>query len=177
MTASRSSFTPWPVLPDASKISSSLTPSSLTSSWTTLGTSAAGRSILFMTGMMTKFCSMARYRLARVCASTPWLASTSKIAPSTACNDRDTSYEKSTCPGVSMRLSVYPSYSILTGCSLMVMPRSRSSSIWSSIWSFMSLAATVCVSSKNLSASVDLPWSMCAMMQKFRMSCIACSIV
>ena len=34
----------------------------------------------------------------------PWLASTTRIAPSHACSERLTSYVKSTCPGVSIRL-------------------------------------------------------------------------
>ena len=42
--------------------------------------------------------------LARVCASTPWLASTTSSEPSQAARERLTSYEKSTWPGVSIRL-------------------------------------------------------------------------
>ena len=49
--------------------------------------------------------SIARYAFASVCASMPWAASTTSSAPSQAWSDRDTSYVKSTCPGVSMRLS------------------------------------------------------------------------
>ena len=64
---------------------------------------APGRSILLMTGMISRLFSTARYALASVCASTPWDASTSRSAPSQAASDRVTSYEKSTCPGVSMR--------------------------------------------------------------------------
>src|SRR5450759_9706 len=52
---------------------------------------------------------------------------------------------------------------------LMVMPRSRSRSILSRSCSFMSRAATVPVTSRTRSASVDLPWSMWAMMLKLRM--------
>src|SRR5258708_15971345 len=62
-----------------------------------------------------------------------------------------------------------------TACSLIVMPRSRSRSIVSRTWSCMSrwLIEPVCSSSR--SARVDLPWSMWAMMQKFRTS--ACFVV
>ena len=51
----------------------------------------------------------------------------------------------------------------------MVIPRSRSRSIASSTWSTMSRSLIVPVRSSRRSASVDFPWSMCAMMQKFRM--------
>ena len=55
------------------------------------GTSAAGRSILLRTGMMVRFCSIARCTLATVWASTPWAASTIRIAPSQAARVRETS--------------------------------------------------------------------------------------
>ena len=45
---------------------------------------ADGKSILFKTGKISKSCSRARYVLAKVCASTPWLESTTRIAPSQA---------------------------------------------------------------------------------------------
>src|SRR5262249_50653855 len=44
----------------------------------------------------------------------------------------------------------------------------RSSELESRCCAWMSRVATVFVSSRMRSASVDLPWSMCAMMQKFR---------
>ena len=52
---------------------------------------AAGRSILFSTGMIVRSFSSARYRLASVCASIPWAASTSRTAPSQAASERETS--------------------------------------------------------------------------------------
>ena len=52
---------------------------------------------------------------------------------------------------------------------LIVMPRSRSRSILSRNWSRFSRAAERLVTSSSRSASVLLPWSMCAMMQKLRM--------
>src|SRR5262249_42314185 len=51
----------------------------------------------------------------------------------------------------------------------MVMPRSRSRSIASSTCASISRACRAPVSSRKRSASVDLPWSMCAMTEKFRM--------
>ena len=50
----------------------------------------------------------------------------------------------------------------------MVMPRSRSMSIRSRYWARISRSATTPVSCSIRSASVDLPWSIWAMMQKFR---------
>ncbi len=65
---------------------------------------ALGRSILFSTGMTCKSASSARYRFASVWASIPCAASTSRTAPSQAASERDTSYVKSTWPGVSIML-------------------------------------------------------------------------
>src|SRR5215475_8919334 len=53
---------------------------------------------------------------------------------------------------------------------LMVMPRSRSRSIESRTCSCILRSESAPVISSKRSASVDLPWSMCAMMQKFRMN-------
>ena len=55
-----------------------------------------------------------------------------------------------------------------TFCALIVMPRSRSMSMRSRYCARMSRASTTPVSCSMRSASVDLPWSMWAMMQKFR---------
>src|SRR3954465_9379135 len=67
-----------------------------------------------------------------------------------------------------MRLSSCPFQLTRTACALMVMPRSRSSSIESSTCSRISRAETAPVTSRMRSASVDLPWSMCAMIEKLR---------
>src|SRR5260370_25690077 len=53
---------------------------------------------------------------------------------------------------------------------LMVMPRSRSRSMESRSCSFISGWVSAPVISSKRSASVDVPWSMCGMMQKFRMN-------
>src|SRR5262245_41212596 len=140
----------------------------------TRSTSADGRSILLMTGTTCSPNSIARYKLATVCASTPCDASTTSNAPSQLISERRTSWEKSTCPGVSIRFSsyVFPSlaaYGSVTVFALIVIPRSRSRSIESRIWSRNSRSSTAPQRWMRRSASVDLPWSMWAMMQKFRM--------
>src|SRR3954449_319134 len=56
-----------------------------------------------------------------------------------------------------------------TFCALIVIPRSRSMSMRSRYWARMLRPSTMPVTSSIRSASVDLPWSMWAMMQKFRM--------
>ena len=60
------------------------------------------------------------------------------------------------------------SYSRRTARALMVMPFSRSRSIESSTWLVIWRASIVCVSSRIRSASVDLPWSTWAMIEKLR---------
>ena len=52
---------------------------------------------------------------------------------------------------------------------LIVMPRSRSMSIRSRYCARAARSSTTPVSWSIRSARVDLPWSMCAMMQKLRM--------
>ena len=104
----------------------------------------------------------------------PCVASTTSSAPSHEAMARETSYEKSTCPGVSIKLSVYvcPSravYSIWIAWLLIVMPFSRSRSMSSSTCDCISRWFSVLVFSSSRSARVDLPWSIWAMMQKFRM--------
>jgi len=51
--------------------------------------------------------------------------------------------------------------------SFMVIPFSLSKAIESKVCSIMFLLSMACVISRNLSAKVDLPWSMWAIMQKF----------
>src|ERR1043166_2611211 len=77
-----------------------------------------------------------------------------------------------------MRLNVYvfPSsalYARRTAWALMVIPRSRSRSILSRNCACISRAVMAPVASRMRSASVDLPWSMCAMIEKFRRSSLA----
>ena len=55
-----------------------------------------------------------------------------------------------------------------TACDLMVIPRSRSISIRSRYCARMERSSTTPVICSMRSARVDLPWSMCAMMQKLR---------
>src|SRR6478609_250785 len=107
----------------------------------------------------------------------PCDASTRRIAPSHAASERETSYEKSTWPGVSIMLSAYARlwpeasstcHGMRTAWLLIVIPRSRSMSMRSRYCARMSRSATTPVSCSIRSASVDLPWSIWAMMQKFR---------
>ena len=102
--ASSTSFTPWPVLAEMRSTFSGSSPIRSASALACRSGSAAGRSILLSTGTSSRSPSIARYALASVWASMPWLASTTSSAPSHAARLRETSYEKSTCPGVSMRL-------------------------------------------------------------------------
>ena len=169
-TAFNISSTPIPVLPEARIISSCLQPSrSMISSSTSSGMALA-ISHLFSTGMISRSCSNAMYRFEIVCACTPCEASTMSSAPSQAAMERDTSYEKSTCPGVSIRFSTYfsppYSYSIWMAWLLIVIPLSFSRSISSSICP--SVTWMVFVNSNKRSAKVDFPWSICAIMQKLR---------
>ncbi|EJW99615.1 hypothetical protein EVA_12276 [gut metagenome] len=57
---------------------------------------------------------------------------------------------------------------MVTARALMVMPRSFSSSMLSSNCSARRRSSTLWVFSRIRSASVLLPWSICAMMQKLR---------
>ena len=168
-TASSSSATPTPVFADARITRSGCSPMRSAISRAVPSGSADGKSILLTTGTISRLFSIARYAFATVCASTPWAASTTSTAPSHACSERETSYVKSTWPGVSIRLSSWPFQFTRTACALIVMPRSRSRSIESSSWSRISRPDTVSVASRMRSASVDLPWSMCAMIEKLRM--------
>ncbi len=158
-----------PVLAEMRTTASGRPPSSSHTSAAAPSGLAEGRSILLTTGTISSSFSIARYALASVCASIPCAASTTSSAPSQACRLRETSYVKSTCPGVSIRLSSCPFQWTRTACALIVIPRSRSRSIESSSWSRMSRSATVSVSCRIRSASVDFPWSMWAMIEKLRM--------
>ena len=66
-------------------------PSTSSTSWARRSGSAAGRSILFTTGMISRSASTALYRFATVWASTPCVASTTSTAASHAASDRLTS--------------------------------------------------------------------------------------
>ena len=103
--ASRISTVPVPSFALAGMAASPSSPITSVICSRTASMSAPGRSILLITGMISRSCSIALYAFASVCASTPCAASTSSNAPSHAARLRDTSYEKSTCPGVSIRLS------------------------------------------------------------------------
>jgi hypothetical protein len=63
-----------------------------------------------------------------------------------------------------------PVHGSRTAWLLIVMPRSRSMSMRSRYCERIRRSSTTPVSCSMRSASVDLPWSMCAMMQKLRIS-------
>ena len=115
--ASSSSSHPVPSFAETKRTSSREKPITSTSSCATRSGSAEGRSILFTTGMIVSplpfaapvSCPSAMYTFASVCASIPCEASTTSSAPSQAASARDTSYVKSTWPGVSIRFSSYVS--------------------------------------------------------------------
>ena len=88
---SSNSFTPSPVLPETIGILSVSKPIKSSICNLTFSGSEAGKSTLFNIGIISKFDSTASHVFARVCASTPWLASTNNKTPSQAANDLDTS--------------------------------------------------------------------------------------
>ena len=90
MASSRSSM-PRPLLAETMTASDVSMPTTSSISLHTRSGSADGRSILFRTGMISWFTSIAWYAFASVCASTPWLASTTSSEPSQAARERLTS--------------------------------------------------------------------------------------
>ena len=89
--ASSSSGTPVPSLAETARISSRLAPIRFMISSARRSGSAPGRSILLSTGMISSPASIARKRLLSVWAWMPCEASTTRIAPSHAARERDTS--------------------------------------------------------------------------------------
>ena len=165
--ASNSSLTPSPVFADISNISFSLEPIKLKICFFAESLSASIESILFSTGITSRPASIAAYECANVWACIPCVASTSRIAPSHAIKALETSYEKSTWPGVSIKLRVALSNFKRMGWDFIVIPFSRSSSILSNIWSKCSPGFIRPDISINLSANVDLPWSTWAIIEIF----------
>ena len=88
---SKTFSTPNPVLALISIASDISNPIISSTSFFTRSGSALGKSILLITGIISRLLSNARYTLAKVCACTPCVASTTKIAPSQADKLRDTS--------------------------------------------------------------------------------------
>src|SRR2546430_8970481 len=101
--ASRTSSTPSRLFALISKASSAGIASTVSICSFAKSGCAAGKSILLITGRIVRLWPAARKVFATVWASTPWLASTTSSAPSHAERARETSYEKSTCPGVSIK--------------------------------------------------------------------------
>ena len=155
------SATPSPVFPDTRNTSASSHLRSNANSLTISSVRAVGASTLETTGIIARLSSFATPNTDSVCASTPCVASTSKTTPSTADSARETSYAKSTWPGVSIRLRTYSTppfdHFIRTGVIFIVIPLSCSSSIRSSTCSCILRDSIVFVSSSIRSASVLLP--------------------
>ena len=89
--ASKISGIPIPDLAEHNTASDASKPMISSISCLTRSGSAEGKSILLITGMISRSCSKARYTFANVCASTPCAASTTSNAPSQAARERDTS--------------------------------------------------------------------------------------
>lgn len=161
---------PSPVFADILMISLSSNSSCSTKSSRAFWTLADSRSILFITGIIFRFASLAFCRFDRVWAWMLLVASTSKTAPWQALKLRLTWYEKSTCPGVSIKFKRYLFEIILAVWAKTVIPLSLSTWRVSKTWclsSFVNLVIFPVISS-ILSANVDLPWSIWAIIEKLR---------
>ena len=109
----------------------------------------------------------------RVCGIGPSKASTRSMQPSAMLRTRSTSPPKSEWPGVSMMFIFVPFQLMETFFESIVMPRSLSSSLLSNTKSELFWPSRKrCPASIILSTSVVLPWSTCAMMAMFLISCI-----
>src|SRR5262245_13712645 len=131
----------------------------------------SGRSILLITTIGRRPASSALESTKRVCGIGPSAASTSTIAPSAIRTTRSTSPPKSACPGVSRMLTFTPLYGRAMFLAKIVIPRSRSRSLLSSMnsWS-SSLARNWPLCFKKQSTSDVFPWSTWAMITILRMS-------
>ena len=135
------------------------------------------RSILLRTSTGTTRSSHACLSTACVCVHTPSTASTTSSAPSLSRAAADTSEQKSTWPGESIRLtrtSSPPSagrYASAIDDAFIVMPRSCSSSRLSMYRTWpASRDEMMPFDAISPSASVVLPWSTCARMQRLMAS-------
>ena len=91
MISSKTLSTFNPVLAETKQASSQGKPIVSSISFFVPSTFALGKSTLFITGIISKSLSSAKYTFARVCASTPWVESTTSKAPSHAARDLLTS--------------------------------------------------------------------------------------
>ena len=142
----------------------------------TVSGSALGRSILLMTGMIVEVAARGPgSTLASVCASIPWLASTTRIAPSQACEraadlvgevDVAGRVDQVQRVGLAVRRVVLQAHGArLDGDPLLALQVHRVQDLrWSSARWLDRVGR-----SSSRSARVDLPWSMCATMLKLRM--------
>jgi hypothetical protein len=129
-----------------------------------LTSSALGKSTLFKTGMISKSFSKAKYRFEIVWAY--FVLHLQSKCPSQAAIDRETSYEKSTW-------QEYQSFRMYSSpCKYIPLHDFYRDTTFSfqihavKQLCFSSRAVTVCVLQVN-GQQVFLPWSICAIMQKF----------
>lgn len=138
---------------------------------TAASSSAPARSILLTNARRGTPCRSACRHTVSLCGSTPATASKTATAPSRTRSERSTSSEKSTWPGVSIRLIRCPSQSQLTAAAKIVMPRSRScgSKSVTVVPSWTSPRLWVApVRNRNRSVTVVLPASTWARMPRLR---------
>ena len=163
-----------PSLADTRMTSSRGMASTFSSSSMTTSGWAEGRSILLMTGTMTRPCDerevdvgerLGLDALGGVDDEDGALAGLQAAADLVAEVDVAGRVDEVEAVGLAVAARAY---SRRTARALMVMPFSRSRSIESSTWLVIWRASMVCVSSRMRSASVDLPWSTWAMMLKLR---------
>ena len=88
--------------------------------------SAPSRSILLTKAMRGTRCRSAWFQTVSDCGSTPETAQKTAIIPSSTRSERSTSSVKSTWPGVSIRLTVWPFQAQEMAAEAMVIPRSCS---------------------------------------------------
>ena len=123
---------------------------------------------MLLTGMISRSFSSARNAFASVCAWSSCAASTRRSTFARLQGTRHLVREVDMAGRVDqVELMTFPGHT--NGLGLDRDPRSRSSSIESSTCSRISRSLSVSVTSRMRSARVDLPWSMCATIEKLRM--------
>ena len=138
-------MTPWKVsaFPIGTTTGTALQPSSPWISSSTPKKSAPVRSILFTKASLgTSYFSDCSQTFSD-CGCTPPTAQNRATAPSSTRRDRSTSTVKSTCPGVSIRVTWWPFQFRVVAALWMVMPRSRS-------WTMKSIVAAPSCTSPSL---------------------------
>ena len=152
-----------------------LTPKSFLISSKTTSKSAPSRSILFKKKIKGIRISCKTLTKVTVWAWTPSTAERTTIAPSNTRNTRSTSEEKSTCPGVSNTLIIWPFQGKVTADDLTEIPRFCSmdmESVMADPRSTLPLVLVCPLKKRKFSVNVVLPASTCATMPIFFVSFI-----